>query len=134
MGKKNSKHLGSGSDSNDDEDDGPGPPPQTEVGFDDFEVLRAIGRGAFGKVTFQEDDIIFFFSLKLVLSFFLRPTQVCLVERKSTKKVYAMKYVQKQACLRQRAVSNICAEVEMLRALDHPFIVGLWFTFQVSGE
>ncbi len=61
------------------------------------------------------------------------PLQVCLVERKRTKKVYAMKYVNKQACLRQRAVTNVCAEVEMLRAVDHPFVGGLWFTFQVRG-
>ena len=27
-----------------------GPPPKPEVGFDDFELLRAIGRGSFGKV------------------------------------------------------------------------------------
>ena len=32
-------------------EDRPGPPPKPEVGFDDFEVLRAIGRGSFGKVT-----------------------------------------------------------------------------------
>jgi len=26
-------------------------PPKQDIGFDDFEVLRAIGRGSFGKVT-----------------------------------------------------------------------------------
>ncbi len=52
MGKKNSKHHFGGSGASDSESDGPGPgpPPPLEVGFDDFEVLRAIGRGAFGKV------------------------------------------------------------------------------------
>ena len=57
---------------------------------------------------------------------------MCLVERKTDRNVYAMKYVNKSSCLRQRAVSNVCAEVELLRAVDHPFVVGLWFTFQVS--
>ena len=54
-----------------------------------------------------------------------------MVERKENKKVYAMKYVNKEACLKQRAVDNILSEVEMLRSLDHPFAVSLWFTFQV---
>ena len=53
------------------------------------------------------------------------------MERKENKKVYAMKYVNKEACIKQKAVENVIAEVELLRALDHPFIVSLWFTFQV---
>ena len=32
-------------------EDRPGPPPKPEIGFDDFELLRAIGRGSFGKVS-----------------------------------------------------------------------------------
>lgn len=32
-------------------DEDSGPPPKPEIGFDDFEVLRAIGRGSFGKVS-----------------------------------------------------------------------------------
>lgn len=42
-----------------------------------------------------------------------------------------MKYVNKEACLKQRAVDNVIAEVDLLRCVDHPFIVSLWFTFQV---
>ena len=42
-----------------------------------------------------------------------------------------MKYVNKEACLKQRAVDNVLAEVDLLRLLDHAFIVSLWFTFQV---
>jgi serine/threonine kinase 32 len=53
------------------------------------------------------------------------------VERKENKKVYAMKYVNKEACLKQRAVDNIVAEVVLLRTVDHPFVVSLWFTFKV---
>ena len=82
-----------------------GAEPEQSVSFDSFEVLRAIGRGAFGKV--------------------------CLVEHKRTNRILAMKYVNKQACLRKSAVENICSEVEMLRNLDHPFVVKLCYTFQV---
>ena len=53
MGKKGSKYLlqdGGGAGQGEDGGD-PGPPPKAEVAFDDFDVLRAIGRGAFGKVS-----------------------------------------------------------------------------------
>ncbi len=48
--------------------------------------------------------------------------------------MFAMKYINKEACLKQRAVENIVAEVDLLRSIDHPFIVSLWFTFQVSSH
>ena len=54
------------------------------------------------------------------------------MEQKDSKKLFAMKYINKEACLKQRAVENIVAEVDLLRSIDHPFIVRLWFTFQVS--
>ena len=49
------------------------------------------------------------------------------------KKVFAMKYVNKEACLKQNAVQNVISEVELLRDVDHPFVVSLWYTFQVPG-
>ena len=54
-----------------------------------------------------------------------------MIEQKSTKKVLAMKYVNKEACVEQRAVQNVIEEVELLREVDHPFVVSLWYTFQV---
>lgn len=46
----------------------------------------------------------------------------------------AMKYVNKQLCLRQEAIGNIIEEVELLRILDHAFIVNLWYTFQDAED
>ena len=43
-----------------------------------------------------------------------------------------MKYVNKEACVEQRAVQNVIEEVELLREVDHPFVVSLWYTFQVD--
>ena len=54
MGKKGSKYLlqdGGGAGQGGEDGGDPGPPPKAEVAFDDFDVLRAIGRGAFGKVS-----------------------------------------------------------------------------------
>ena len=43
-----------------------------------------------------------------------------------------MKYVNKEACVEQKAVQNVIEEVELLREVDHPFVVSLWYTFQVK--
>ena len=55
------------------------------------------------------------------------------MERKEDKRVLAMKYVNKQLCVRQNALKNVMEEVQFLRELDHPFVVGLWYTFQVRS-
>ncbi|EDO48735.1 predicted protein, partial [Nematostella vectensis] len=75
-----------------------------EVCFDHFQILRAIGKGAFGKV--------------------------CIVQKKDTKAMYAMKYMNKSACIKKDAVRNVLRELEILQTIEHPFIVNLWFSFQ----
>lgn len=75
-----------------------------EVNFDHFLILRAIGKGSFGKV--------------------------CIVQKRDSKKMYAMKYMNKAMCVKNEAVRNVLKEVEILSTLDHPFLVNLWFTFQ----
>ncbi|XP_072029651.1 serine/threonine-protein kinase 32A-like [Amphiura filiformis] len=75
-----------------------------EVDFDHFQILRAIGKGSFGKV--------------------------CIVQKKDTKKMFAMKYMNKTMCIKKDAVRNVLREQEILQSLDHPFLVNLWFTFQ----
>ncbi|CAD5124807.1 DgyrCDS13069 [Dimorphilus gyrociliatus] len=74
-----------------------------EVNFDHFQILRAIGKGSFGKV--------------------------CIVQKKDTNKMYAMKYMNKAMCAEKEAIKNVLAEVELLQSLEHPFLVNLWFTF-----
>nr|XP_021156791.1 serine/threonine-protein kinase 32A isoform X2 [Columba livia] len=49
-----------------------------DVTFDHFEILRAIGKGSFGKV--------------------------CVVQKNDTKKMYAMKYMNKQKCVERNEV------------------------------
>ncbi|GIY56798.1 hypothetical protein CEXT_491211 [Caerostris extrusa] len=48
-----------------------------QVSLDDFLILRAIGKGSFGKV--------------------------CIVQKKDTKMMYAMKYVNKSQCVEKGA-------------------------------
>ncbi|XP_071947582.1 serine/threonine-protein kinase 32A-like isoform X2 [Antedon mediterranea] len=75
-----------------------------EVNFDHFQILRAIGKGSFGKV--------------------------CIVQKRDTKKMFAMKYMNKLMCIKKDAVRNVLREQEILQSLEHPFLVNLWYTFQ----
>ena len=56
--------------------------------------------------------------------------QVCIVKKKDTKEMYAMKYMNKVQIIRKHAVDNVFRETEILCQLEHPFLVNLWFTFQ----
>ncbi|XP_031350157.1 serine/threonine-protein kinase 32B isoform X4 [Photinus pyralis] len=75
-----------------------------EVNFDHFQILRAIGKGSFGKV--------------------------CIVQKKDSKQMFAMKYMNKHQCLERDALKNVLREVEILTKLEHPFLVNIWFSFQ----
>lgn len=88
--------------------------------FNHFHILRAIGKGAFGKVSLLWSCL----GSILLLSF-----QVCIVKKKDTKQMYAMKYMNKIQIIRKRAVENVFREIKILCSLDHPFLVNLWFTF-----
>ncbi|KAK1136085.1 hypothetical protein K0M31_000654 [Melipona bicolor] len=81
------------------------PTPGEEVNFDHFQILRAIGKGSFGKV--------------------------CIVQKRDrTGNMYAMKYVHKGECAVRGALKNVAREVEILSQLEHPCLVNLWFSFQ----
>ncbi|XP_044310070.1 serine/threonine-protein kinase 32A isoform X2 [Varanus komodoensis] len=75
-----------------------------DVTFDHFEILRAIGKGSFGKV--------------------------CIVQKNDTKKMYAMKYMNKQKCVERNEVRNVFKELQIMQSLEHPFLVNLWYSFQ----
>ncbi|XP_035383442.1 serine/threonine-protein kinase 32A isoform X2 [Electrophorus electricus] len=75
-----------------------------EVTFDHFQILRAIGKGSFGKV--------------------------CIVQKKDTKKMYAMKYMNKLKCVQRNEVRNVFKELQILQTLEHPFLVNFWYSFQ----
>lgn len=65
---------------------------------------RAVGKGAFGKVR--------------------------VVQHKKSKKLYALKYIEKERCTKQKAVGNIIQERQLLEEVDHPFVVNLRYAFQ----
>ncbi|XP_023393811.1 serine/threonine-protein kinase 32C [Pteropus vampyrus] len=71
-----------------------------DVNFDHFQILRAIGKGSFGKV--------------------------CIVQKRDTEKMYAMKYMNKQQCIERDAVRHVFRELEILQEIEHVFLVNLW--------
>ncbi|EJD07014.1 kinase-like protein [Fomitiporia mediterranea MF3/22] len=75
-----------------------------DVNLFHFELHRAIGKGAFGKVR--------------------------VVEHKRTKKLFALKYINKAQCVKQKAVANVIQERQLLEEVDHPFVVNLRYAFQ----
>uniref|UniRef100_A0A8C5QS23 Serine/threonine-protein kinase 32C n=1 Tax=Leptobrachium leishanense TaxID=445787 RepID=A0A8C5QS23_9ANUR len=74
------------------------------VNLDHFQILRAIGKGSFGKV--------------------------CIVQKKDTETMYAMKYMNKQQCIERDEVRNVFRELEILQEIEHVFLVNLWYSFQ----
>ncbi|XP_077360435.1 serine/threonine-protein kinase 32B [Festucalex cinctus] len=75
-----------------------------EVNFEHFQILRAIGKGSFGKV--------------------------CIVQKKDSKKMFAMKYMNKLKCVERNEVRNVLKELQIMRNLEHPFLVNIWYSFQ----
>lgn len=75
----------------------------------DFEYLKLIGRGTFGRV-FQ-------------------------VRKKDTKRIYAMKVLSKREIAIKKEVTHTMGERKILeKSLDCPFLVGLKFSFQSATE
>ena len=76
------------------------------VGPQDFELLRIVGQGAFGKV-FQ-------------------------VQHRQTHAIYAMKVMKKEVIMEKNQGDYMIAERDILTKIVHPFIVQLRYSFQVS--
>ena len=74
----------------------------------DFEFLKVIGRGSFGKVM--------------------------LVKKKDNDKLYAMKILKKKAIIARRQIEHTKAERRILESLQHPFCMSLRYAFQTFGK
>lgn len=54
------------------------------------------------------------------------PLEVCIVQKRDTEKMYAMKYMNKQQCIERDEVRNVFRELEILQEIEHVFLVNLW--------
>ncbi|KAL2912644.1 Serine/threonine-protein kinase [Polyrhizophydium stewartii] len=78
------------------------------LAVEDFELLKVIGKGSFGKVM--------------------------QVRKKDTGRTYAMKIIKKAHIVERDEVSHTLAERNVLTKLQHPFIVPLKYSFQSAEK
>jgi serum/glucocorticoid-regulated kinase 2 len=79
-----------------------------KVRLEDFDLLKVLGRGSFGKVM--------------------------LVQKKTDKKIFAMKILKKRAIIARNQVEHTKAERKILQALQHPFLMTLRYAFQTKEK
>ncbi|KAK2963228.1 putative RAC family serine/threonine-protein kinase like protein [Blattamonas nauphoetae] len=82
--------------------------PREKVTFEDFEPIRTIGKGSFGKVI--------------------------LVRKKNTDNYYALKILRKSDIIEGDQVQHILTEKNVLQQINHPFIINLRFAFQTEKK
>ena len=75
-----------------------------KLSMDDFELLKVVGKGSFGKVM--------------------------QVQKKDTHRIYALKTIRKAHIISRSEVAHTLAERSVLAQINNPFIVPLKFTFQ----
>ncbi|XP_061597505.1 serine/threonine-protein kinase Sgk1-like isoform X2 [Cololabis saira] len=82
---------------------------ETQIKPCDFDYLKIIGKGSFGKVL--------------------------LARHKETTRYYAVKVLQKKVILKKKEQKHIMAERSVLmKNIQHPFLVGLHFSFQTTDK
>lgn len=80
----------------------------TKLSMDDFEMMKVVGKGSYGKVM--------------------------QVRKRDTGKIYAMKVLKKQMLVAKKQVVHTQTERRVLELIDHPFLVSLRFAFQTETK
>jgi len=83
-------------------------PAQNTAGLDDFERIKTLGTGSFGRVM--------------------------LVQHKQNKEYYAMKILDKQKVVKLKQVEHTLNEKRILQAITFPFLVRLDFNFKDNSN
>lgn len=114
-----------------------------KVCIDDFDLVKVIGKGSFGKVralcavNAWENTFYNSFCFCLLIRgccSFLCLVQVTLVRKKTDKKLYAMKVLNKADIVKRKQVEHTRTERRVLGTINHPFIVRLHYAFQTEEK
>ncbi|KAG7021487.1 Serine/threonine-protein kinase AtPK2/AtPK19, partial [Cucurbita argyrosperma subsp. argyrosperma] len=87
-----------------------------KVGVGDFDILRVVGKGAFGKV------------------FLVRKKGDSKGNGPNNDGIYAMKVMRKDTIIKKNHVDYMKAERDILTKVSHPFIVQLRYSFQSKSK
>ncbi len=82
--------------------------PSRHLGPSEFELMKVIGIGAFGKVL--------------------------MVRVRKNRQVYAMKFISKKMVHKRNNVASMKAERDIMARIDHPFLVSLKCAFQTDSK
>nr|CCA19476.1 protein kinase putative [Albugo laibachii Nc14] len=88
--------------------DGSDRAPAAKVSIEDFELLKVLGKGSFGKVM--------------------------MVRKKDTKKIYAMKTLRKAALIKRNQMMHTKTERSILQSIKHPCLTSLTYAFQTPEK
>lgn len=80
----------------------------SSLSVDDFDLLKVIGKGSFGKVM--------------------------QVRKKDNQKIYAMKVLKKEQLIARKQVAHTKTERKVLEEIQSPFIVSLKYAFQTENK
>jgi hypothetical protein len=86
----------------------------TKLSVEDFDLLKVIGKGAFGKVMLVRKKIG--------------------EDNGNPSAIYAMKVLKKAAVFAKNQVEHTKSERRILRDIDHPFVVRLRYAFQTEDK
>ncbi|CAI5727563.1 unnamed protein product [Hyaloperonospora brassicae] len=108
--------------------------------IDDFDLLRVVGRGAFGKVMLvrrkaqQQQKGARLLSPRTMVAMGMTPQQIAFATGGESGKVYAMKVIKKAAVFAKNQVEHTKTERRILQGVDHPFMVKLRYAFQNEAK
>jgi len=85
------------------------PSEMPKVTLEDFDLLKVLGKGGFGKV--------------MLVRYKRKPDEV-----------YAMKVLKKEAVIRRNQVAHTKTETHVLKQIRHPFLTRMHFAFQSEGK
>lgn len=94
---------------------------EEKIGFKSFLILKQLGSGSFGKVF-----LVYFIYLFTKFMFFYK------VRKKNDEKLYAMKVLKKKNLILKKQLRYALSEANILKKSDHPFILTLYYSFQVT--
>lgn len=84
------------------------PEAKRRVALTDFDLLKVLGRGSFGKVL--------------------------MIRKRDSGEIFAMKVLKKEAIIARNQVQHTKTERNILQIIDHPYIVKLHYAFQNEGK